>query len=167
MNNGPYSKSGRNVPADFLPLARHLRKWQDTDPEYMPVVAALDGIGRRTAYALARIDRVFGHLPVSREQLLQIGWSKLAILAPYVDDANYQELLDLAEEVTSWELETLLRGGEVSAGTRCMILRLSPDQFDIVEQVLLKYGALRSGRGLVGKESALVNAFSKVLDGQK
>ena len=41
----------------------------------------IPGLGSRKAYDPAGIDRVFGELPVERERLIQIGWTKLQLMA--------------------------------------------------------------------------------------
>lgn len=81
----------------FLELARALRALQESDPAAFAQVVATSAIGRRRAYYLVSVSRAFDGLPVADERLEQIGWTKLAILAPHVGVKNVGELLDLAE----------------------------------------------------------------------
>jgi hypothetical protein len=144
------------IGADFLDAAHLLRQAQDAGAEIFMAVAAQAGIGPRKAYALATIDRSFRGLGIAKARLYKVGWTKLALLAPYVDKSNHKELLALAGQHTMQELRTILKGKPLPAAFRCMVLYFSPEDYIKVEAVLLQHGAIESGRGLAGKERALL-----------
>lgn len=138
----------------FLELARALRALQESDPAAFAQVVATSAIGRRRAYYLVSVSRAFDGLPVADERLEQIGWTKLAILAPHVGAANVGELLDLADRHTAFELQgfadDLPRQEE-----HCVLLRMTTPDYAFYLEVMTAFGAKRRGRGLADKETAL------------
>ena len=151
------------VGGDFVVAARMLREAQDEFPDKFAQVAKDLGIGKRKAYALAQINRTFDDLGVPWERLRQIGWTKLMIIAPYAGEDSLDGLLDLAEACTAHELSRHLHGEPVFADEHCVILYLSNEQYQVFEQALVGHGALRSTRGMAGKEAALTKALERLL----
>jgi hypothetical protein len=148
---------------DFITIARRLREILEEKPDLFPQVANSLSLGIRKAYHLAEIDRRFHKLGVNRERLRRVGWTKLAILAPHVTTGNVDALLDIAESNTAHEIKRWLRDQPVYDEERCMNLYFSAEQYALIEKVLVEHGAIRSGRGLVGKEEALVAALGKIV----
>ena len=141
---------------DFLTLARRLSEIQDFDPDMFPQVIKAAGIGKRRAYALIQIHNSFWTLDFARERLLGVGWAKAVILARHVDQQNCEKLLRLAEEHTVHNLAVLLSGGKLNANQRVVLLYFSMEEYELFEQMVRFFGAIREGRGLAGKEQALV-----------
>jgi len=139
----------------FLEVARHLRETQKHHPEDFRSVARELKIGIRKAYNLAQISRTFDDLGVPIEQLRRIGWTKLALLSPYVDKANIDTLLVKAADSTAHELKMYLRGNEFDPEGKTIVLHLDSEQYAVFEQALLTAGAIPHSRGLLNKEAAL------------
>lgn len=146
---------------NFIEAARHLREVQDETPELFAMVVKHTGIGMRKAYYLAEIDRRFRKLGVDRNRLRKIGWTKVQIIGRHINKTNLEELLSLAEKHTAYELNALMRGEEPHPDTRCVVLYFTPEQYEAFEKAVLANGGVKSGRGLLGKEEALVKALAK------
>jgi hypothetical protein len=140
----------------FMRVARLLRHLQETNPDRFVMEANQGGLNRRHAYALARIAQQFDGMNVSDDRLQKIGWAKLAIVGRHLTEKNVEQLLKLAEQLTSHELEGHFRGEKPKKGARATLLRLLPKDDDRFRKLLMTYGAVSSGNGLIGKESALV-----------
>lgn len=144
----------------FLLAARRLREVQDETPHLFPAVAKFLNIGLRRAYYLARIDRTFRELEVDDSRLAAIGWTKLKLLAEYIDGKNCEFLLDMAEKSTVRELSLIVRHEVPLPGTRCITLYLTPDQYEVFAEAVIAHGAVKVGGGLANKEEGLINALS-------
>src|SRR5271166_1279646 len=154
----------KNVEDNFLDLGRQLRQLQDREPELFQKIVEQSDLGRRKAYYLVEVSRTFDPLPISRNRLKKIGWTKLQLLAKQITKDNAQELLALAEENTTKQLEKLMRGEKPIDNAHCMLMYFSPKQYKVVEEAMLANGGVKSGRGVVGKEEALVRALKKLKD---
>ena len=147
---------------NFLDLAKALRQLLDRDPEKFRDVWMTSNIGRRKAYYLIEVSRVFDPLPAPKSRLKKIGWTKLQIIGKHVTKDNVAAMLDLAEQHTAKELESLMRGEKLSNTAHCVLMYFSPKQYELLERVLLKNGGQRSGRGILDKEAALITALKKL-----
>lgn len=148
---------------DFLAQAAKLRAVRDQAPGAFLAAAKSMGIEKRKAYYLVDIHDAFHGLPVDRERLLKIKWTKLKVLAPHVTEENLDELLSMAESLSTHLLEDAV-SGEIPAGKkRCVLLYLSEDEYDLLAKVLKSHGASEIGRGLQKKEEALVQALKKLV----
>ena len=147
---------------NFLDLAKTLRQLLDRDPEKFRDVYTKSNLNRRKAYYLVEVSRAYDNLPVSRARLKKIGWTKLQIIGKHISKDNAMEMLDLAEQHTTKELESLMRGEKPSDNAHCVLMYFSPKQYEVLERVLLKNGGTRSGRGINDKEEALITALKKL-----
>lgn len=147
---------------DFLDLARRLRDVHNLAPDDFRSVIKMAGVGKRKGYALLQIDRCFGALTFDRDRLLAIGWSKAVVLARHIDQQNCEQLLSLAEEHTVHDLAVILSGGVAHPNQRVVLLYLAAEDYALFEQFALKYGASREGRGLAGKEQAVVTMMAEL-----
>jgi hypothetical protein len=155
-----------DVENQFLELGRSLRQLLDRDPGLFQQIVKKGRLGRRKAYYLVEVSRKFEPLPVPRSRLRKIGWTKLQLIGKHVDATNIDELLELAKNNNSNELERILRGDKPLGGNaHCVLMYFSPKQYAELEAALLKNGGSRSGRGIVGKEKALINALRKAVPG--
>ena len=154
----------KDVEDNFLDLAKTLRQLLDRDPEAFREVWTKTNLGRRKAYYLVEVSRTYDPLSVSRARLKKIGWTKLQLIGKNVTQDNLAELLDLAEQHTAKELEALMRGEKPVSNAHCVLMYFSPKQYEVLEAVLLKNGGERSGRGILNKEEALINALKKLGD---
>lgn len=149
-----------------LEAARYLRLIQDHSPDAFLQAAEQLNIGRRKAYALAQIDRAFHQLGVPRDRLHAIGWSKLAMLAPYVSAENVEALLKAAEMASPSILKRLLRGEVVDPAGRVVVMFLRSEELELFDAVIEQYGGIRAPNGgWANKELALMAALTTLMGG--
>lgn len=139
----------------FWRAAKFFRTLQDTEPSDIGEVAQLIGISQRQAFYLAKIHRVFSELGVAGDRLEAIGWTKLKVVVDYINSANCEALLEMAQFCSIRQLKFLLRNEPPVLGERCVVFYMSPAQYVAFEEAMLAHGAVKIGRGLVGKEQAL------------
>jgi len=147
---------------EFLQKARYFRKVQDETPEQFLTIAKHCDVDRRTAYYLAQVDRTFSQFDIDEMRLSRIGWTKLQIVAKYINQENCEELLTLAETSSAHDVALLMRGEKPVKGTRVVTLYLKARQYKIFSKVILAHGGSKSGNGLNNKEIALTAALSKL-----
>lgn len=147
----------------FLRAAKFFRTLQDTEPSEVGEVAQLIVVSRRQAFYLAKVHRVFSELGVSSERLEAIGWTKLKILARRINASNCELLLDMAETCTARQIKFFVRDKLPVPGERCVTLYFTPNQHAVFETAVLAHGGAKSGKGLMGKEAALIKALEKSL----
>jgi hypothetical protein len=155
----------KNVDDTFLELGRTLRQLQDREPQRFQEIVAKSDLGRRKAYYLVDVSRVFDPLQVSRARLKRVGWTKLAMIAKKVTQDNIDEFLDLAEQNNVKELERQIKDETPLNNAHCVLMYFSPKQYEELEEALLQHGASRPkrGRGLVEKEKALLEIVHKAM----
>jgi hypothetical protein len=162
-----------DVEDNFIELGRHLRQLQDRDLNLFQQIMQNTNLGRRKAYYLVEVSRIFDPLPIPRSRLRKIGWTKLQLIGKHIDASNLDKMLELAENNNSKELERILRGDKPLGGkAHCVLMYFSPKQYHELEEVLIQHGATRStgsgGRtGLSNKESALMNLIRSLKGGGK
>jgi hypothetical protein len=108
------------------------------------------------------VSRIFDPLPVPRSRLRKIGWTKLQLIGKHVTPHNLEDLLTLAESVNSKELERQMRGEKPMGNAHCVLMYFKPDDYAEIEEALVHYGAVSSGRGLRKKEKALLRMVRAV-----
>lgn len=141
---------------NFVDLAATLRQLLDLDPDRYRDFVKASGVGTRKAYYLVSIDRTFGKLKVPKAKLTELGWTKLIALQAHVTKSNHKELLAFAKEHTVAELKQHLKGGDVEENAHSVLMYFSPADYDRLVATLMKHGAVKSGRGLLDKEKALM-----------
>ena len=145
---------------NFLDLAKTLRQLHDRDTSKFTEVWQQSDLERRKAYYLVDIDRAYGPLPIPRARMKKIGWTKLASMAKQVNADNWQELLELAEKTPTKQLEKIMKGEKAVENAHCVLMYFTPKQYKVLEAELLANGGERSGRGILRKEEALINALN-------
>lgn len=120
-------------------------------------------LGSRKAYALAKIDRAFQGLKVDLRRLRRIGWTKLAMLSPFVNAETVEQLLRLAEETPAHELKLILQGKTVGPDGKVVVFYLHAKDLNVLGHVLQQFGATKHPRGWLGKEAALMKALAAVM----
>jgi hypothetical protein len=145
-----------NVDDNFLELARSLRQLLDRDPELFKKVIDKTNLGSRKAYYLVNISKVFDPLPVHKPRLRALGWTKLQVLVPHINEGNIEGMLELAENNTTTQLKALVKGETPPKDAHCVLMYFSPKDFKIFEEALVTHGGVRSGRGILNKEEALL-----------
>lgn len=149
----------------FLEAAKKLRAIYDANPAEFASAAKQMKISLRKAYYLADIDRTFRNSGISERRLRRLGWTKLALLGPYIgtDKANADHLVALAETFTAHQLKQFLCHMEVDPHGRTIVLHLNAKQHAIFEQAAILGGAAKKGKTLANKETGLINFLSSHL----
>jgi len=147
---------------DFLEEAERLSTVLDESPEDFVPTATRMGIAKRKAYYLVEIHKAFEGLPVDRERLLGIKWTKAQILARHVTRENVDYLLGEAERLPVHQLQKAIQGADSDASKHCVLLYLSDQDYRLLSKVLKSHGARPSARGLRNKEQALIKALKKL-----
>ena len=150
----------------FLDLGKALSQLKKQSRDMFRKLYQSTNLGRRKAYYLVEVYEAFRGIPVSRAKLKEVGWSKLQLIGKHVTKDNAQELLDLAKEMSLKQLDGYLRGEKLDDNARCVLMYLSPKQYEVLEEVLLAHGGTKSGRGIVDKEDALITALKKLTKGK-
>jgi hypothetical protein len=145
----------------FLELAALLRKLQEKSPADFKSLISIPQLGKRKAYYLVVIDRAFGGYPQLRERLLKVGWTRLALIAPYVTAGDVDDALQFAEANSAWAIRQALKGKDLPVGARSVLLHFSPEQFAFFATEILKHGAVKNGEGFIDKELAVIAALQK------
>ena len=120
-------------------------------------------------YYLRDVGNLIRQQHISRDQAERLGWTKLSILAQKLKAApdaaqTMPELIASAMGTTAHAL-THDRGEDSAPATsdKALLFRLTPLQYDVVAKALKECGATSRGRGLAGKEEALVDMATRVL----
>ena len=148
---------------DWFEIAALLRQMSDEDPEKFLNTAHTLGIHRRKAYYLVDLDRSLEAFEIPRARKLRIGWTKLQVIGPNLTQKNREVLLAQAEAHPVHELRDIVQGTWPGATKHCVLLYLADEEYGIFAQVLKAHGAKRVGRGIRGKEAALIAALKTVM----
>ena len=160
-----YSKAlelSLNVDGNFFELGRSLRHLLDRDPDKFRNVVEKTNLGMRKAYYLVNVARWFEGVRVKRERLMRIGWTKLQLIGPKLEGWDLDELLALAETNTATALKRILKGDKPLKDAHCVLMYFSPEQYQVLEEVLVRHGATANRRGMNDKEAALIAALQRV-----
>lgn len=142
------------IDEDFIELGHLLKQLQERDSELFEQVHKETRLGRRKAYYLTAIARAIEGLPIPRERIAAVGWTKMQLIAEKLTIENWEEFLQLAEEHTARGLKAVLAGKR--ANDRCVVLYLSPKNYQRFAKILMKHGARPNGAALSNKEAALM-----------
>ncbi len=170
-------KLADNVSENRIELALALADLEEKKPGSVADVASTRPKERRKLYYLLKVGKWLKPIgqPVSR--YARIGWTKLAIVAEHAADhpgkLAARAALARAEKCTAKELPAVLDGEPVPERKdkmRSVLLRLTPKQYEVFEKTLRKHGGAfklgkgtgKKGKGLVGKEEALMTVLAKV-----
>lgn len=144
----------------FLSLGRMLGKARDENNQLFQSLLALPSLDRRTAYYLIAISTTFDALEVDDKELIQVGWTKLATLRPFVTAENVAVLLELAKQHSNYALRQILKGQGPAKDARVVALYLRPKEYETYKKALVSFGAKPVGRGLRGQEEALMKLIA-------
>src|SRR5271165_5503753 len=152
----------KDVEDNFLELGKSLRQLQDRDPDLFQQIVQKSNLGRRKAYYLVEVSRIFDPLPIPRSRLGKIGWTKLQLIAKHVTPNNLDVLLQLAEDSTAKELERAMRGEKPLGNAHCVLMYFSTKDYAALEDALVKHGGASRGRGIQNKVEALIRLVRHV-----
>jgi hypothetical protein len=148
----------------FLEIGSVLRQLKEDNPAAFAAVIEAPGLGRRRVYYLVRISKAFDDKPHLHERLRRLGWTKAELLSPYASTEPFDELLNLAEEVTAHELKAFMKDGAAGLGAGLLTFALPAAAYAKVTKVLKAYGAYQTPHGLRNKEQALLGAMSSIAE---
>lgn len=152
---------------NFIDLARNLRDMMDSDPESFQKFISRSDLGKRKIYYLVAIDKAFRKLKISKDRLRKLGWTKANILSKQITPANAAELVKLAEENTARDLQRILSGQKAMPNAHCVMFYFNPQDYQLMERVLLQHGAEKASRGIVSKEEALIKVLKRMAKEKK
>ena len=150
---------------NFLELARGLRSVRENNPELFDDVINGLRLHSRKAYYILSVEAELQAFGIPDERLLEIGWTKLSLIAPKLTQENHQKLLKLAETHTAREIGLLLNGEFPAPGSKVLQIYLPAKDYDIVAKALTLFGAGLIDGSLIYKEDALVEMAKHVLSG--
>ena len=123
-------------------------------------LAADLGCSLRSLRYAASTYRLVTRLRLTDAEVREIGWTKLVLVASGASDT-----LTKAEVVAMCEGRTVAEVRAASAGVvgsvKVVAFSLNKAQRRELEAALVRYGAVCVGRGLTGKEAALMRMVSK------
>jgi len=140
-------------------LADCLRRLHKRDPGEFRIFINESGLSRRKAYYLLKIGQRIDQAALPIVRLRKIGWTKLEVIGDHLTRHSAAELLKLAEENTTHDLKSLMRGEKTKPNARCVLMYFSPKQYEEFESAVLEHGGRRSGRGLLNKELAIIQVI--------
>jgi hypothetical protein len=146
---------------NFVELGRLLHYLQDHNPNLFKGVFTETALSRRKAYYLARLARQIEKLTIPDQLLIDVGWTKVAVIGLHLTKSNWKDLIKLAKQRTVRELKIIVEGGTPVPGTRCVLLYLKPRQYAIFAKAIVHNGGKENGVGLANKERALMNLIAK------
>ena len=150
-------------PDDTFPgLARSLAAIYAQDKALLGRFIQQSGMGRRKAYYLLDLGKRLADLGLPDKRLKEVGWTKLQIIGKTLTPRNAETLLAWAEEYNAPQLAARVRGETSEPKTRCVLLYFSPAQYRQFERAILTSGGKRSGRGLMGKEAAIMRMVRSI-----
>jgi hypothetical protein len=142
---------------DFIRLASLLAVLREDDMATYEAAITEAGIGARKMFYLREINKKLEKLGVSDPGFIEIGWTKTQIIVPCLTRKNVQRLIKLAKKHTAQQLKALVPEKTARPKRRCVMLYLGPTQYSMFEEAILAHGGKpHSGRGLSGKERALM-----------
>jgi len=149
----------------FHAFARALSAAHSNDPAFLHEVERIAGIKRRALFYLSNVGGFLEDYSITEEQAERIGWTKIQIIARHIanqperiNQRAMQDKLGIAARTPAHALPAALEAQDAptQGPLRSVLLRFPADQYADVEAALIACGAERKGRGLIGKEDALV-----------
>jgi hypothetical protein len=152
--------------APFTDLANELCDLRGIDQSRFREHVSDLGLSPRKAYYLIKIwDRLEGVVP--SERLEKLGWSKLKVLLPNINERNAEAVLVFAEKHTVRECELYLSKQPYREKTRCMLIRFSVKDYAIFADAIVRHGGQKRGKGLAGTEKALLKIIAKAKNAER
>ncbi|WP_137871260.1 hypothetical protein [Sphingopyxis sp. 2PD] len=148
----------------FHAFARALSAAHKSDPAFLYEVEEAAKIKRRALFYLSDVGGFLTDHGITEKQAERIGWTKIQIVARHVRCNNavskrlIHRYLKIAEHTTAHRLPAALNNQDDDrpVTSRTVLLRIPADAYPALENALLAHGAEKQGRGLVGKEQAIM-----------
>lgn len=154
---------------NFYDLARDLATLHAMQPSVLIKIGDQHGISRRRMYYLSEAGAFIRKSGMDKATAERLGWTKVSALARHTKDmqtltaTEVSALVALSDQSTVYNLpEALAKNVPPPEAARAILLHLTTEQYKVVEEALAAFGARKRGRGLAGKEDALVALASKL-----
>ena len=149
---------------DHLELGRLIARELDQRGATTADLVALSkriGCSLRSARYATSGYRLVQKLGLSRQEVREIGWTKLAVVAGATrGETTKDELLACCSGCTVTEVRAALAG--TAGAVKTVVFTLNKGQRADLDAALVRFGARRSGRSILDKEQALMAILSKV-----
>lgn len=141
-------------------IARELDQREATTADLVDLSKRI-GCSLRSARYAASGYRLAQKLSLSHEDVEEIGWTKLAIVAADNKGASTKsDLIAFCAGRTVTEVRAALAG--TGGAVKTVVFTLNKSQRAVLDAALVRFGARRSGRSILDKEQALMAILSKV-----
>jgi len=119
------------------------------------------GCSVRTVHYAIGVYRLAQRFSLTPEQVTQLGWTKLAVVATSNSGiATKSDLLALCQDRTVTQIRGVLRGK--TGAVKTVVFTLNKGQRAQLDDALVRFGATRYGGSIRDKERALMSILSKV-----
>lgn len=150
-----------HIEGSYIPLAVLLAELADDMCVNLKKATEDWPLKYRKVAALASIGRAIRVGAVSDTDAKQIGWSKMAMIVPKVEDPGFSELVEFAKTATSSTLKVMVMGAG-KASRRTVTFQLTKQEYDALYAALRLHGARDwAAGGLLDKESALMALLAR------
>lgn len=155
-------------PTSFYRLAQYLHQLHAVSDISFRRITTNGVVGRRRAYQLIRIARVFGPSKIPVSTLEAVGFTKLNLLAEKNEKgkvftkAEVEFLVDWAAQHTVKALQDRLAKDPDKQKKRVVAIYLSQAEYPLYRAAMIKCGAQEVGKGLVGQERALMKLIASL-----
>ncbi|MEK7994572.1 MAG: hypothetical protein AAB403_12280 [Planctomycetota bacterium] len=148
---------GRQLAAGRV-LAGELDSGGATTVDLEKIAEQADTSLRTIRYAV-QTYRFATRVGLSESDMERIGWTKLAVVTSGAsDDMTKEDVIAMCEGRTVTELRAVVAG--IAGSVKVVTFSLNKSQRRELEAALIRHGAVRVGRGLTGKEAALMKIVS-------
>jgi hypothetical protein len=126
----------------------------DSRDDFIEAISQI-GVGYRKARYLIEIADLAYKLRLPKDELAAIGWTKISILAPYLQHGRAEDLLERAKNFTAIELKRMVTQ-EYREPVETATFFLTKSEKEILEAALRNRGARQHGRQLLFRNDALM-----------
>jgi hypothetical protein len=126
----------------------------DSRDDFIEAISQI-GVGYRKARYLIEIADLAYKLRLPKDELAAIGWTKISILAPYLQHGRAEDLLERAKNFTAIELKRMVTQ-EYREPVETATFFLTKSEKEILETALRNRGARQHGRQLLFRNDALM-----------
>ncbi|MDI1263932.1 MAG: hypothetical protein PS018_11805 [bacterium] len=142
-------------------IARELDQREATTADFI-VLSKRIGCSLRTSRYAADVYRLAQNVGLSAKEVADIGWTKLAVMTAASGDAPAKaDLVAFCAGRTVTELRAALAGK--AGAVKTVAFTLNKRQRAELDAALVRFGARRHGRSILGKELALMKLVSKAI----
>jgi hypothetical protein len=143
----------------FLELANALYAVRKLSSEAFKALYGQLKMQRRKAYCLTQIHEAFSAYPELHPRLIQIGWTKLGLIAKLVKPENMEELLEFAGLHSAAKMREIFANPNKGGSTFSVKLTFSAPEYVAFLQAITPRGAAKGAEQHTSLEAALLSAL--------